>query len=190
MRARLEFPGTIKGDGIHLRRFSLADIDAVLDAAKDPYSFRGFNVPTDGDRANAARYVGLNDSAWNTGYVFPLAIVDDASGKTVGMRQIGALHYFQGRVTVGCWVAPSFRRNGYSLRSMNAVTKWLGEQPGVYRVDAFVEMWNTASCAVLERAGFEREGVLRNWEVLRGKPRDMFSYVWIPDNCAETSEEL
>jgi len=46
----LNAPERIDGDGIYLRRFSLSDIDAVCATAADPESFRGFSVPTDGNR--------------------------------------------------------------------------------------------------------------------------------------------
>ncbi len=105
----------------------------------------------------------------------------DYHGPFQARAQVNFTQVAFGRVTVGAWVAPSFRRKGYSLRSLNAVVDWLRTEKSVFRVDAFVHEANEASYRVLEKAGFEREGVLRNWEVIDGKSRDMLSYAYLID---------
>lgn len=160
----LNAPERIDGDGIYLRRFSLSDIDAVCATAADPESFRGFSVPTDGNRDTARKHIELLNRMWDVGVIVSYAIVDAATEQTVGLLQAGVLHYPSGRVTLGYWVLPQFRRQGYSSRSLSAMLEWLRTTGHVARAEAFVELWNTASCAVLGQAGFEREGILRNWE--------------------------
>src|SRR5215470_11140666 len=52
-------------------------------------------------------------------------------------------------------------------------------QPTIYRVWATCDVENEASARLLERAGMEREGVLRRWLVhpnLSEAPRDCFCY--------------
>jgi ribosomal-protein-alanine N-acetyltransferase len=46
----------------------------------------------------------------------------------------------------------------------------------VDRVHAFVRVDNTRSVALLERAGFVREGCLRSFRVCRGQPHDFYVY--------------
>ena len=171
----------IDGDGVYLRKFSQQDIDAVLDTANDTESMFGFFTQARGDYDQALHYVRVAERAWDYGWMLPYAIVDAETDQSVGMRQVNLTQVAFGRVTVGAWVAPSFRRKGYSLRSLNAVVDWLRTEKSVFRVDAFVHEANEASYRVLEKAGFEREGVLRNWEVTEGKSRDMLSYAYLID---------
>lgn len=171
----------IDGDGVYLRKFSQQDIDAVLDTANDTESMRGFFTQAQGNYEQARRYISIAERAWDYGWMLPYAIVDTETDQSVGMRQVNLTQVAFGRVTVGAWVAPSFRRKGYSLRSLNAVVDWLRTEKSVFRVDAFVHESNEASYRVLEKAGFEREGVLRNWEVIEGKSRDMLSYAYLFD---------
>ena len=175
----LNAPERIDGDGIFLRRLSEKDIDAICGTAADPESFRGFRVPTDGDEDSARKHVEFLNRMWDNGIIISYAIVDTVTGQTVGMQQAGVLHYPSGRVTTGYWVLPQYRRQGYSSRSMTAMLGWLRGVERVARVEAFVELWNTPSCGVLEKLGFEREGILRNWERIRGEPCDMFSYSYL-----------
>jgi len=51
--------------------------------------------------------------------------------------------------------------------------------PSVLRVGAVCDIDNQRSARLLERAGFEREGVLRSWAVhpnISAIPRDWYSY--------------
>ncbi|GMN46723.1 hypothetical protein TIFTF001_015898 [Ficus carica] len=47
------------------------------------------------------------------------------------------------------------------------------EWPHLERLEALVDVENGGSQRVLEKAGFQREGVLRKYVVLKGKTRDM-----------------
>lgn len=50
------------------------------------------------------------------------------------------------------------------------------EWPHLERLEALVDVQNGGSQRVLEKAGFEREGVLRNYTILKGKSRDMVMF--------------
>ena len=45
--------------------------------------------------------------------------------------------------------------------------------PWLLRLEAVADVENPASQRVLEKAGFVREGTLRKYIVLKGRPRDM-----------------
>ena len=50
------------------------------------------------------------------------------------------------------------------------------QQMSLNRVEAVVFRDNVPSCGLLESLGFEREGLLREYECLRGRYEDMFMY--------------
>jgi RimJ/RimL family protein N-acetyltransferase len=56
-----------------------------------------------------------------------------------------------------------------------------GEVQGLERVEALVDVANPASQRVLEKAGFVREGVLRKYILLKGRPRDMVMFSIVVD---------
>lgn len=59
------------------------------------------------------------------------------------------------------------------------VAEWMLKQPEVCRVWAVCDIENVASARTLEKANFEREGILRRWIVhpnRSSEPRDCYVY--------------
>jgi ribosomal-protein-alanine N-acetyltransferase len=57
--------------------------------------------------------------------------------------------------------------------------QWAFSEPSVFRVGAVCDIDNQRSARLLEKAGFEREGVLRSWAVhpnISATPRDCYFY--------------
>ena len=50
------------------------------------------------------------------------------------------------------------------------------EWPHLERLEAIVDVENPGSQRVLEKAGFQREGVLRKYMLLKGKSRDLVMF--------------
>jgi RimJ/RimL family protein N-acetyltransferase len=76
---------------------------------------------------------------------------------------------------VGDWVAAEARGAGVARRSVAALVAWALGDGGVHRLGFSVEPTNLASCAVVERVGGEREGVLRGKALTRGVRTDLAS---------------
>jgi RimJ/RimL family protein N-acetyltransferase len=51
---------------------------------------------------------------------------------------------------------------------------------GYVRIQATTLETNAASARVLHKCGFEREGLMRNFRAVRGRPRDFWLYSIIP----------
>ena len=63
--------------------------------------------------------------------------------------------------------------------AVDSVVAWAAQLPGVFRVWAVCDTANLASARVLEKAGLDREGILRRWLVhpnVSPEPRDCFVY--------------
>jgi RimJ/RimL family protein N-acetyltransferase len=76
-----------------------------------------------------------------------------------------ALHHFdpmRDTLEVGYWLLKDARGRGVATRSVRAAIDHAFSN-GVYRIEAHVRIGNVASERVLERLGFEREGVRRRF---------------------------
>jgi ribosomal-protein-alanine N-acetyltransferase len=107
---------------------------------------------------------------------FPWVIVRSEDGKLIGMIEIGNDGH---RVTVGYVLARPYWGNGYMTEATKAIVKWCFTQPNIHRVWAFTDVRNRASRCVLEKAGMEKEGILRRWMMhpnLGDRPRDCYCY--------------
>jgi RimJ/RimL family protein N-acetyltransferase len=68
---------------------------------------------------------------------------------------------------------------GLMTEAVRYVAAWALAQPPIYRVWAFCDAENPASARVMEKAGLEREGLLRRWHVcptIGPEPRDCLIY--------------
>jgi RimJ/RimL family protein N-acetyltransferase len=80
---------------------------------------------------------------------------------------------------VGYWVAPWARSQHVAQRATRLLADWAFGQAGFQRLELYIEPDNAASCAVAERLGCEREGLLRGKAIVQGQRRDMALYALV-----------
>jgi [ribosomal protein S5]-alanine N-acetyltransferase len=107
---------------------------------------------------------------------FSFAIADAESDNAVGDRPGGLQHLSVGRATAGYTVSPLHRGRGVATSALTALTSFAWAIPGLYRVELYIEPWNTSSIHVAEAAGYRREGLLRSHQEIGGTRRDMLLY--------------
>ncbi len=77
---------------------------------------------------------------------------------------------------LGYWVSEVCWGRGFATRAVTALTDWAFAEYKVTRVFAFVFSHNGASIRVLEKAGFQREGLLRRSAIKNGVILDQLMY--------------
>lgn len=105
-----------------------------------------------------------------------LAVVDTSSDRlvaTVGFNEISLPHR---RAEIAYDVAPAYWRRGIATRASEVLIRWGGLHLGLRRIQATVLDTNEASVSVLRHCGFEREGLLRQYRVVRGVSRDFWLF--------------
>ncbi len=119
------------------------------------------------------------DAVTGSGYSFAIEVGDECVG------QIGLwLHEMRhGRATVGYWIRPARRRRGHALAALQVLSTWAWTLPDVHRLHLHTDPTNKASWLTAERAGYEREGLLRSWQEIAGERRDMFVYGSVRPAC-------
>ena len=73
-----------------------------------------------------------------------------------------------------CWRTGEPR--GFGAAAVHAVTGYGFERLGLIRIDALVRTDNAASVRVLEKVGYQREGLLRRAVLQGGVPVDHLLY--------------
>ena len=90
----------------------------------------------------------------------------------------------QGRATAGYSIIPSARGRGLAAAALTALTSFAWTIPALHRIELYIEPWNAGSVKTAERAGFEREGLLRSHQEIGGRRRDMLLYATIREATA------
>ncbi|CAM3753212.1 MULTISPECIES: GNAT family N-acetyltransferase [Paenibacillus] len=80
------------------------------------------------------------------------------------------------RAEIGYELHPDYWRQGYAREAASAVLSFGFQELGLDRVGAVVFIDNDASHALLNRLGFEKEGLLRKYIHQNGKSYDTYIY--------------
>ncbi|MEG2030768.1 MAG: GNAT family N-acetyltransferase [Janthinobacterium sp.] len=119
-------------------------------------------------------YNGYQDDAPDTPLRF--AIAERATGRLVGTLGFNHLSMQHRQAELAYDLAPAWWGRGIATALCQAACDWALRTQRWVRVQAVVLDTNAASVRVLEKAGFEREGWLRSYRVVRGTPGDFFMY--------------
>ena len=68
---------------------------------------------------------------------------------------------------------------GYMTEAVKGIIAWALRQKDIYRIWAVSDVDNIGSARVMEKAGMQREGILRRWSVhpnISEEPRDSYCY--------------
>ncbi|MFC3860277.1 GNAT family N-acetyltransferase [Deinococcus antarcticus] len=164
-------PVTLQAGPFTLRPFDERDIPAIFEASQDPYIPLMTTVPNPCDKAAARAFIHRQHERLSTGAGWSLAI---AEGEAAALGEIGLWPQKQGRASVGYWVLSSARGKGVAFQALRAISQFGLMQ--FARLELYVEPWNEASWRTAEKAGFRREGLLRQYQEVGGERRDMFMY--------------
>jgi RimJ/RimL family protein N-acetyltransferase len=159
-----------------LREFSAADRPMVQELSADPYVPLIGTLPANATRQQAQDYIDRQRGRLAEGTGFSFAIAEAGTGRGVGGIGLWVAGLDHGRATAGYSVAPSARGRGIAAAALTALMSFAWTIPGLHRVELYIEPWNTGSVKTAERAGFEREGLLRSHQEIGGQRRDMLLY--------------
>jgi RimJ/RimL family protein N-acetyltransferase len=84
---------------------------------------------------------------------------------------------------IGIYLRPEHRGVGHGTRAQRMVTEYLFRTFSVQRVQASTDVTNIAEQRALERAGFQREGLIRGAQWRLGEWHDLVSYARLRDDA-------
>jgi RimJ/RimL family protein N-acetyltransferase len=156
-------PTTLRHADLVLRLPTRADTDAVVSACQDPEIPRWTRVPSPYGVDEAHMWFELAAGEQAAGDGLHLLITEHEV--LLGSVGIVGLDWPGGVAEVGYWVSAEARGRGVAGRALEVVAGW-GLQQGFQRLYADVIVGNDASERVLEKVGFQREGVQRSMPAL------------------------
>jgi RimJ/RimL family protein N-acetyltransferase len=83
------------------------------------------------------------------------------------------------RADFGYAIAKPYWGNGYTTEAAKIIIQWALKQESIYRVWAICDVENLASARVMEKAGMQKEGILRRFTIhpnISAEPRDCYCY--------------
>lgn len=162
-----------------LREFSDLDVTMVQELSTDPYVPLIGSLPPNASRQEARDYIDRQRGRLAEGVGYSFAIAEAETNRAVGGIGLWLAGLAHGRATAGYSVTPSARGRGVAVAALMALTSFGWSIGALHRIELYIEPWNLASVRTAERAGYEREGLLRSHQEIGGRRRDMLLYATI-----------
>jgi RimJ/RimL family protein N-acetyltransferase len=175
-------PKILKTPRLRLRKVKERDAEAIFrEYAQDPEVTKYVSWQTHQSVEETRAYVRSCLLAWETGKAFNWVIESRDGAELMGMI---VARVNECKWELGFVLARRYWGRGYMTEAVTAVIEWAQRRGGVYRVWAVCDIDNIASARVMEKAGMEREGILRRWSIhpnISAAPRDSYCYAIVRD---------
>jgi RimJ/RimL family protein N-acetyltransferase len=182
----IEFPVAGLSDGeVTLRLPADTDVDAVVDACRDPEIPRWTQVPDEYRESDARKWLESAERRRDDGAELHLVIVDAGEGRLLGAIGFAGIDWEDRRGSIGYWIAAHARRRGVATRAVTVLARWGFDELGFGRIEIKTEPGNAISQRVAQGAGFTREGVLRSHALIKGRRRDMAVFSLLPGDMSQ-----
>jgi RimJ/RimL family protein N-acetyltransferase len=181
----LLLPEIIRTSRLHLRKPLIEDAHEVFrNYGNDPEATRYLAWPTHRKVEDAFVAMLSRLMHWEQGSEFSWSITPPGdSGSVMGMISAIPDPRHAWRWSIGYVLGRKWWGQGYMTEAVRAITLELLRSPGVQRIWAWVDEENLASMRVLEKVGFQREGILHRWSLhpqMSPIPRDCWSFALLP----------
>lgn len=116
----------------------------------------------------------------DTTKTFPFAVtLNDQVIGSIGLFRQDNIHFRTAEL--GYYIGEAYWGKGFCTEAVRQACRYVFENTDILRIFAEPFAYNTASCRVLEKAGFQLEGTLRRNAVKNGRVLDMKLYARIKE---------
>ena len=170
-------PGTLETTRLLLRMPKMNDAESIFQKYAQDEEVTKFLIWRPHQNIDTTRkFIHRCIRSWKEETAFPWVIVRKKDEQLIGMLELRIEGF---RADLGYAIGREFWGHGYATEVTKSVIKWALEQENIYRVWATCDIENLASARVLEKAGMQREGILRRSIIhpnISTEPRDCFCY--------------
>lgn len=159
-------PPILEGRRVRLRATRDADADGLFMVFSDPEALRYWSTTPVSDIAQIRERIALVREwfALREGLQWVIALVDD--DRCIGTATLFNFSIANRRAEFGCTLARMLWGQGLAREAAALMLRFAFERMGLERIEADIDPRNAQSIALVERLGFQREGLLRaRWRV-------------------------
>lgn len=170
----------IETDRLLLRRFTLDDIDDLVELVSHP-SVAVVGNKIKASAAEVKKHIEMQNSLqpFELNKCFDLAIELKAENKIIGF--VGMIRKDHKQGEIGWALHIGYRGKGYATEAARALISYGFEKLGLHRIYADTSNMNVASLKVKERLGMRCEGRYREAEFQDGQWIDILVYAILAD---------
>jgi [ribosomal protein S5]-alanine N-acetyltransferase len=164
-----QFPFII-GEEIILRKIIDSDLDNIFEIYNNEKLFQYTPVRFKKNKNTVANMIGhFERDFYKRKCIFLGICLKSEPNSIVGIAEMFDYCNDVNMITIGYRLNEKFLAKGIATKAVNAMTKYLFNDIGINRIQAFVMPENIKSQNVLQRSGFSKEGIIREGYVWKGQ---------------------
>lgn len=163
----------------YIRKWRIEDKNALAEIVNNKNILNNLRdgIPYPYTIKDAEEYISSMLSA-DKNKTFAFAImVDDVVIGSIGVFRCDNIHSWSAEM--GYYIGEPYWGKGYAANAVAQICKYIFDYTDIIRIFAEPFAYNTASCRVLEKSGFQFEGTLHSSAVKNGKVLDMKMYALV-----------
>jgi RimJ/RimL family protein N-acetyltransferase len=151
---------------VRLRWLTAGDVDALFAIFSDPAMMRYWSSPAMQDRAEAEALLAKIHRQFAEHFAYQWGVELKQERRLIGTCTLFHLDPANRRTEIGYCLGSPYWRQGYMREALTALFDYAFGPMALRRLEADVDPRNEGSLRILERLGFQREGLLRErWNV-------------------------
>ena len=178
--SEIELPSLSDGS-LDLRPWRTADAAAVAAMCDDPSVVRYVPVPSPYTLADGEAWVNDAERKWRQDHWAQFAVTRRETGELVASCGV-KIDVERRSGEIGYLVKKEARRTGVASSAVRLLVAWCFDELELGRLQIRAEPGNTASRRTIEARGFQYEGLLRAYDLIRGERTDDVIYSLLPDD--------
>jgi ribosomal-protein-alanine N-acetyltransferase len=169
------FPPTIDLGSYCLRPLRPADAPAWYAYLSDPEVTRltSYDIRS---KEMVAQFIAICLADYGQRRSCRWALADKTSNQLIGTCGYYWWNVEHSTAELGYDLSRDFWSRGLMTQAVRAVVRWAFDDLEANRLQATVMVGNVASVRVLEKCGFQKEGLLREYKICRGAARDFWIF--------------
>jgi RimJ/RimL family protein N-acetyltransferase len=173
---------TFTDSRVVIRPFCSEDVPLLFEAARESVRELSIWMPwcsPDYSLEDSRKFVRSRAEEWEKGEHYSFVVAEPGTGRFlggVGLNFFNRVHNF---ANLGYWVRSSQTRRGVASSAVRLAARFGFEELKLERLEIVAALDNHASQRVADKAGAQREGILRRRLLIHGQYHDaaMFSIV-------------
>jgi RimJ/RimL family protein N-acetyltransferase len=167
---------TIEAARVYLRHLEESDTDSLFEIFSDPQALRYWSFPPYRERAEAEKLLAEMHENFRRKTHFQWGIAQRSDDRVIGTSTLFRLDDQSRRAELGYILNRRFWGPGLMGEALTALVGFAFEKMDLHRLEADIDPRNAASVKVVERLGFQREGLLRERWIVAGETQDTLFY--------------
>lgn len=156
-----------------LRPLKPSDSEDLFEIFSDKHVMEYYNLPAFKNISEAVNQVDVFISSLKNKTMIRWGIELKDSRKLIGTCGLFSISEESRKAEMGYELNRKYWNRGIMTEALRTVMNFIFSQTDINRIEAFVEIPNTSSQKLLNKLGFTKEGILRQYELCRGELIDI-----------------